>query len=92
MRIEWSEHALSDLDRVRAFLESVDPDAAARVVQALATAPNRLLAFPRLGEPLEDYEPREVRRLIVGRYEMRYEVLDDFIGIVRVWHGREERK
>lgn len=55
-------------------LNPVAPDAAARVVQQLARAPDRLADYPRIGEKLEAYEPREVRRIIVGNYEMRYEI------------------
>lgn len=46
---------------------------------------------PRLGERVERYLPREVRRLIIGRYEMRYEIAGTLIRIVRLWHAREDR-
>jgi plasmid stabilization system protein ParE len=72
-------------------LRPVAPDAAARVVQQLARAPDRLLDYPRIGEKLEAYEPREVRRIIVGNYELRYEIADATIFILRLWHSRENR-
>jgi hypothetical protein len=31
-------------------------------------APTRLLDFPRIGERLEEFNPREVRRIFVGQY------------------------
>jgi hypothetical protein len=37
-----------------------------------------------VGEKLEQYEPREVRGIVVGRYEMRYEVQGSSIFILRV--------
>ena len=37
------------------------------------------------------HEPREVRRIIVGAYEMHYELIGETIYIVRVWRGREFR-
>ena len=37
------------------------------------------------------FEPREVRRLLVGRYEIRYEIQDSTVYILRLWHTREER-
>ncbi len=43
------------------------------------------------GEKLEAYEPREVRRIIVGNYELRYEIADATIFILRLWHCRENR-
>ena len=66
-------------------------EAAARVVQQLSRTPDRLLDYPRIGEKLDAYEPREVRRIIVGNYELRYEIADATIFILRLWHCREER-
>jgi plasmid stabilization system protein ParE len=54
-------------------------------------APNRLLDFARIGEKLEAYEPREIRRMFVGHYEMRYEIVAGTIIILRLWHSRENR-
>jgi plasmid stabilization system protein ParE len=91
MKIQWTGKALSDLVRLYEFLTLLNPAAAARAVQALMEAPRRVSVHPRLGEKLEEFEPREVRRLLVGNYEMRYEVREDTIFIVRVWHTRERR-
>lgn len=51
-----------------------------------------MLDFPRLGERLDAYHPREVRRIIVGNYEMRYELARETISILRIWHSRENRR
>lgn len=91
MRIKWTGRAASDLVRLHEHLRPVAPDAAARVVQQLARAPDRLLDYPRIGEKLEAYVPREVRRIIVGNYELRYEIADATIFILRLWHCRERR-
>ncbi|KEZ11964.1 plasmid stabilization protein [Sphingobium yanoikuyae] len=91
MKIHWTTKASSDLVRLHEHLKPVAPDAAARIVQQLAHAPNRLLDYPRLGEKLEAYEPREVRRIIVGNYEMRYEIAGGTIFVLRLWHCREHR-
>jgi plasmid stabilization system protein ParE len=91
MKLEWSVQALADLDRLHAFLAPVNPQAAANVVQSLTQAPEHLLIQPRMGARLDRYAPREVRRIFVGDYEMRYEILGDTISIVQIWHGREDR-
>jgi hypothetical protein len=44
-----------------------------------------------MGEKLDAFAPREVRRIIVGQYEMRYEIADANIFILRLWHCREYR-
>lgn len=91
MKIQWTGKASSDLARLREFLRPVAPDAAARVVRQLARAPDRLLDYPRIGEKLDAYAPREVRRIIVGNYELRYEIVNATIFILRLWHCRENR-
>lgn len=91
MKIEWTEKATGDLVRLHDFLKAVAPEAAARVVQSLARAPVRLVEFPRLGEKLEAYDPREIRRIVVGDYEMRYEIRAAAIVVLRLWHHREDR-
>lgn len=91
MKVRWTRSAAQDLDRLHAFLKPAAPDAAARVIRELVRAPGRLLEFSRLGERLEGFDPREVRRIIVGRYELRYEVADAEIIVLRLWHCRENR-
>ena len=91
MNVRWTSKAVGDLARLHDFLAPVNRRAAARVVQSLTGVASRLLDQPRIGEKLDQYEPREVRRILVGRYEMRYEVQASTIFILRVWHTREGR-
>jgi plasmid stabilization system protein ParE len=91
VRIHWTRPASQDLVRLYEFLRPVAPDAADRVIQQLARAPERLLDYPRIGEKLEAYGQREVRRIIVGNYEVRYEISSGEIFILRLWHCRENR-
>jgi plasmid stabilization system protein ParE len=92
MRVRWTAEARSDLVRLYDFLSPVNRQAAARAVQSLRAAPARLLRYnPRLGARVEGFAPREVRRLFVGDYELRYEIQDAMIIIVRLWHTREDR-
>ncbi|MEQ6710481.1 type II toxin-antitoxin system RelE/ParE family toxin [Pseudomonas aeruginosa] len=53
--------------------------------------PTKLLANPRIGERLEEFDPRDVRRILVGHYEMRYEIAGSTIYLLRLWHTREDR-
>lgn len=92
MDLKWTGRALSDLGRLHEFLAPVNRGAAARTVQSLTAAPASLLENPRIGESLEEFEPREVRRILVGHYEMRYEIQDSTIYVLRLWHTREDRR
>jgi plasmid stabilization system protein ParE len=89
--LKWTDKARSDLARLYDFLAPVNQRAAARAVQALVAAPARLLEHPRIGERLDEFNPREVRRILVGHYEVRYEIEDMTIYVLRLWHSREDR-
>jgi plasmid stabilization system protein ParE len=91
MELKWTSEALSDLARLYEFLAPVNKPAAARTLQALTAAPSPLLANPRIGERLNEFESRQVRRILVGHYEMRYEIQESTIYVLRVWHTRENR-
>jgi len=91
MELKWTSKALSDVARLYEFLAPVNQPAAARTVQRLTAAPRSLLVNPRIGEKLEEFEPREVRRILVGRYEIRYEIQQSTIYLLRLWHTREDR-
>ena len=91
MVLKWTGKALSDLTRLYDFLLPVNKPAAIKAVRALVKAPDTLLSNPRIGERLFQFAPSEVRRILVGQYEMRYEIADDTIYILRLWHTRERR-
>jgi plasmid stabilization system protein ParE len=91
MELKWTGKAQSDLARLHEFLAPANRLAAARTVQSLTNAPARLLEQPRIGEKLEEFGSREVRRIQVGRYEMRYEIQGPTIYVLRLWHTREDR-
>lgn len=90
MELKWTSKALSDLARLYEFLASVNQPAA-RVVQTLAKAPAMLLTKARIGEQLPQFDPREVRRILVGDYEIRYEIQGTCIYVLWLWHTRENR-
>ena len=91
MKLKWTSTAYNDLSRLHAFLAKANPKAANRTVRVLVAAPTRLLAQPKIGETLNNFEPRDVRRILSGRYEMRYEIQEKTIYILRIWHVREDR-
>lgn len=91
MELKWTSKAVSDLGRLYDFLAPINSKAAAKTVQKLTAAPKRIIEQPRLGERLDEFDSREVRRLLVGSYEIRYEISNDSMYALRVWHTREKR-
>jgi plasmid stabilization system protein ParE len=91
VRVKWTSQSLGDIARLHAFLNNVNQQSAARIVRSFTTAARQLREHPYSGERLEEFAPREVRRLIVGNYELRYEIAQQSVFILRLWHGSEYR-
>lgn len=92
MQVQWTRRAVIDSDRLCDFLAQNDRDAAINLATQLDAAPNKLADYPRIGERVESYVVKEIRKLSVGRYVMHYEIIGNQILILRVWHSREERR
>ena len=82
---------MADLERLYEFLARLNPDAALGVVGSLRRAVGQLAAHPRLGTRLEGFDESEVRRLVVGNYELRYRVVSEAVQILRFFHMHEDR-
>lgn len=91
MAIRWTKKALADLQRLHGFLAPGDPAAALRAVRKIIAGVRQLAAHPRLGPRLPQFKSREVRKLIIGDCELRYEVADTDLNLLRLWHVREDR-
>ena len=91
MALRWTSKAHSDLVRLYEFLQPVNPLAASRVVRQLVAGAKRIPAHPRLGVRLTEFAPREVRRVLVGDYEIRYELTGTDVFVLRIFHTREDR-
>jgi plasmid stabilization system protein ParE len=89
--LRWTSKAHSDLVRLHEFLQPVNPGAAARVVRQLIAGAKRIPAHPRLGLRLSELAPKEVRRILVGDYEIRYELTERDVVVLRIFHTREDR-
>ena len=91
MKIRWSDAARADLGRLYDFLARHDLQAADEIFDRLIASPRALMQFPRRGQKLSQYEPLEIRELRVARYVVRYELGDELISVVRIFHAREDR-
>ncbi len=91
MGLKWTSKAHADLVRLHEFLKPVNPRAALRVVHQLVAGAKRIPVHPRLSIRIPGFDPREVRKVFVGDYEIRYEVTDIDIFILRIFHTREDR-
>ena len=91
MALRWTTSARSDLARLHEFLVESNPRAAAVAVRHVIAGTKRIPAHPRLGQRLRGFSGREVRRLLIGDYEVRYELAGKDVFVLRIFHTREDR-
>ena len=92
--IVFSPAALSDIERVREFLDINNPEAAKRALRVIFAALEKLQEFPNLGHPtLDDAIRQIIVRFGAAGYVIRYTNLPEAgdILVLRLWHGREAR-
>lgn len=90
-----SPDAVLDVERVRHFLHTRNPQAAQRALDAIWRAVEQVQAFPAMGVPTSDADIRQiVVRFGASGYVVRYTRLADTgdILVTRIWHGREARE
>ena len=90
MRVRWSRLALADLTRAQEHIATGNPDAARRIAGRIHEATLRLREYPLIGRIGDDPDTREwpVRGT---PYLVVYEVCDETVEILRVWHMRRDR-
>jgi plasmid stabilization system protein ParE len=92
MRLVYSEEAVADLVRLRAFIAERDPLAAARIAEDLVTRMENLCAFPQTGYCVEQAPQSDVvREMVFGSYVARYSVHAAALVVLRIWHHYEAR-
>lgn len=91
MKLVYTDVAIEDLKRLRAFIAVHNPPAAARVAAELVDRIRLLPDFPEMGAPVELAPvPASIRDIVFGRYVIRYSVHASAVIILRVWHGLED--
>jgi len=92
VKLSYSHEAVNDLIRLREFIATHDPAAAARIAADLISRIDHLCKFPEIGRNVaEAPQPDTVRDFIIGKYVVRYSVHDRALVILRIWHHFENR-
>ncbi len=93
MRLVYSQEAVTDLIRLRAFIAKNHPTAAARIAADLVARIDGLCAFPQMGRGVSQApEPESIRDFIFGKYVVRYTVHSTALVILRIWHHYESSR
>ena len=86
MQTKWLRRALANLEAEAAYISRDNPAAAGRVVEAIATAVERLQQYPAMGRPGRVAGTREL--VVAGTpYIVPYRVRGDTVQLLRVFHA-----
>lgn len=92
MKLIYTEEAIADLQRLRAFIAEHDPTAAQSVAAELVTRIDAIVAFPSMGWRVERApDPEVIRDFAFGKYVVRYAVHAQIVAILRIWHHLQDR-
>ncbi len=88
-KVFLSEEALSDLERVVAYIAPHNPAAAERMGNQLLDAAFSLHTLPERGRVVPEFRRRGLREIIYRSYRIIYRVnnADRSVEIVRFWHA-----
>lgn len=96
MNYVFLPEAVEDIERLYDFLAAHSPEAAAKAMLAIDDGIELLLANPLIG-PKMDERP-DIRQLFIpfgkSAYVLRYRIHTEAetLVVIRVWHGREDRR
>jgi len=88
----FAQAAIRDLERLRAFLRTKNPNAAKRAADAIIQGVKALGTYPRMGRLIEDL-PEQYREWLIdfgdSGYIARYHIRDDAITVLAIRHQKE---
>ncbi|MBE8167362.1 MAG: type II toxin-antitoxin system RelE/ParE family toxin [Shewanella sp.] len=89
----WLPDAVTDLIRLRKFIQDKNPSAAKRAANKIKEGALTLIENPETGRPVEGLS--SFREILIpfgaGNYVLRYREDNLTIVVVRIWHSKEER-
>lgn len=92
LKLVWSPAARRDLIRLREFIEPHNPRAAKRSSEKIRKTTKLILDYPAIGTRIENRGDREFYTPFgQGGYILRYQIIEQNIVILKIWHPREDR-
>lgn len=89
MKVIWTATARNDRRLIVEYLSNLNPIAAVHLEEMLVLAADNLATFPYRGRPGLVQGTRELAAL--PPYLMIYEVEENLVRILRIWHTAQDR-
>ena len=91
--VVWLPDAITDLMRLRKFIQDKNPSAAKRAASKIKEGALTLMSNPESGRPVEGLS--SFREIFIpfgaGNYVLRYREDKVSIVVIMIWHSKEER-
>ena len=88
MKVRWTRSALNQLHEAYDYIQLDKPSAAARMVDLIEAAVDRLRLFPQIGRPSTRPKTR-VLAVAATPFILVYRVKNDLLEIVALYHGAQ---
>lgn len=90
MRVVWSDEAKAHLDGIYQYIKPDAPFYATQTVDRLTRRVEQLIAHPRSGRVMPNYDDENLRELIARPYRLIYRIRPDRIDIIAVFHSAQQ--
>ena len=85
--VNWTGQAVEDVESIRDFIARSSPRYALLVAERLVGAVERLEAFPRSDRVVPEFKDDRLREIVWGSYRIVYQLLDETIEVLTVYHA-----
>jgi toxin ParE1/3/4 len=90
VKIVWTQIAIEDLQLIHEYISKDSKLYAERLIEKIIERVDQLETFPKSGRVVPEFETETIRELIEGNYRIIYQILPDYIGIVRIHHSARQ--
>jgi plasmid stabilization system protein ParE len=90
MQVRWSVPAADDLERICAWIEKDNPEAAGRIASTIYHGCGQLAQFPYAGRASRRMSGRRELAFPPLPYIAIYQVKDPVVEISRIFHGAQD--
>ena len=90
MKALWTASALAQLQAIHDYLAQTSPDYAVRIIDRLTRRSIQIAKFPNSGRMVPEYDLKEIREVIEGRYRIIYLVDVAQVQVLAVIHSARD--
>ena len=89
MKVLFTPSAEAELKAILVFVRKESPLGAQKLKAKMKTSLTRLAKFPDSGRSIPEFPDFEGREIIVSPYRFFYQIFEDTIWILAVWHSAQ---